>query len=301
MSNFSGLFATPVTAYDESGNIDPKGIRTLVEFVSENGVQNLFCLGSWGGFALMTNDERKKAAEAYLKASEDCGMPCIINVASTTQRDAINLAKHAEDFGASAVASLVPYYYSSSSYNEKNILNYFDELVSSTNVPVHLYNNPRTTGFNLNMQMFKSLLNVGISGMKDGGGNISMLTSMIDFINNEKIDFDLIPGTVSIMPITLLYGLKANMVGSSVVFPELAVSAWNAWHEGDITKFVQKHSILMKLRKVQETFGMGSASCYKLLSMRGVDIGVPRKPWIGLSDAQAKEISDTLKNMGLYL
>jgi dihydrodipicolinate synthase/N-acetylneuraminate lyase len=33
----------------------------LVEFVSKNDIQNLFCLGSWGGFALMDDNERKKA------------------------------------------------------------------------------------------------------------------------------------------------------------------------------------------------------------------------------------------------
>ncbi len=60
MTAFSGLFATPVTAYDKNGNIDPKGIKRLVEFVSKNGIHNLFCLGSWGGFALMEDNERKK-------------------------------------------------------------------------------------------------------------------------------------------------------------------------------------------------------------------------------------------------
>ena len=67
---FSGLFATPVTAYDKNGNIDPEGIKRLVEFVSKNGIQNLFCLGSWGGFALMDDNERKKAAKAAKAAAK---------------------------------------------------------------------------------------------------------------------------------------------------------------------------------------------------------------------------------------
>ena len=40
MANFSGLFATPVTAYDKNGDIDSEGIKRLVEFVSKNEIQN---------------------------------------------------------------------------------------------------------------------------------------------------------------------------------------------------------------------------------------------------------------------
>jgi len=55
--------ATPVT---KEGAFYAKGMDDLIEFVIEGGVNDLFALGSFGGFALMDTQERKQAAEAIL-------------------------------------------------------------------------------------------------------------------------------------------------------------------------------------------------------------------------------------------
>ena len=295
---FSGLFATPVTAYDKNGNIDPEGIKRLVEFVSKNGIQNLFCLGSWGGFALMDDNERKIAAKGYLDAALNFNMPCIINVASTTPKRAISLAKHAQDNGASAVASLVPYYYSNG-YKDRNILSYFDELVPSVDIPVHFYNNPRTTGLNMTMPLFKGLIECGISGMKEGGGNQSIFIEMMSYIRQNNIDFDMIPGSVTMLLIGLLYGVKASMIGSAIIFPELASKAWKAWEDKNIDLFVECHAKLMQIRGVQSSYGMSAATCYKLLELRKINIGKPRNPWIGLDNIEEEKIQSELRALNL--
>ena len=158
MSKFKGLFATPVTSFDENENIYEEGIRRVVNYLHENGINNLFCLGSWGGFALMSSEERMRVTEILISECKKNGMKIIINVASTTPRQAIQLARHAQDYGVDAVSSLVPYYYSSSGYNNDNVLSYFSQLIKSVEVPVHFYNNPRTTGFTLSMDLFKRFL-----------------------------------------------------------------------------------------------------------------------------------------------
>ena len=298
MANFSGLFATPVTAYDKNGNIDSEGIKRLVEFVSKNEIQNLFCLGSWGGFALMDDNERKIAAKGYLDAALDLNMPCIVNIASTTPKKAIDLAKHAQDNGASAIASLVPYYYSNG-YKEQNIISYFDEIVSSVEIPVHFYNNPRTTGLNMTMPLFRRLIESGISGMKEGGGNLTTFIEMMSYINKNNLDFDMIPGSVTMLPIGLLYGVQASMIGSAIIFPALASKTWKAWEENNIDLFVECHMKLMQIRGIQSDYGMSAATCYKLLELRQVSIGKPRSPWIGLDKNKEEQIQSELRTLSL--
>jgi len=299
MPNFTGLFATPVTAFDRAGKVDPEGIRNLVNFVAEKGIENLFCLGSWGGFVLMDTDERTQAAKAYLDSARSNNMPCIINVSATTPEKAIYLAKHAKDNGAFAVASLVPYYYSSSGYTEKNVLNYFEALISEVAIPVHFYNNPRTTGYRINIELFMKFIDIGGSGMKEGGGDPSAFIEMMDVIKQRNISFDMIPGSVTMFLTGLMYGVKATMIGSAVVFPELAKSAWDAWKEKDTSKAAAQHALLMKVRRIQSSFGMGAAASYGLLALRGIDIGKPRAPWIGLEEEEKKNLQIQLRKLGL--
>lgn len=299
MVKFKGLCATPVTAFDQNGHVDPSGIRRLVDFVAAKGVKNLFCLGSWGGFPLLNWQERRLATKAYLDAAIANSLPVIINVSSTTPKEAIELAKYAQDNGATAVASLVPFYYSSSGYTQRNVLHYFDALVSSIQISVHFYNNPRTTGYKLSIDLFEKLLDTGIRGMKEGGGDQVAFINMVDLLKRKKVEFDMIPGSVTMLLISLLYGVKAAMIGSAVVFPELAVAAWNAWRDGDIDKATRAHAKLMRVRRIQSSYGMGAAACYGLLRLRGIDIGHARAPWLDPSSEELRHLQQQFRGMGL--
>jgi len=301
MPKFNGLFATPITPFDANEDIYEEGIRRVVNFVNSKGIKSLFCLGSWGGFALMTPNERMRVAEILIDECKKNRMDIIINIASPTVRDAVRFAKHAQDHGVDAVASLVPYYYASTGYKNDNVLSYFSELVKAVEIPVHFYNNPRTTGFILNMDLFSQLLDIGISGMKEGGGDQAAFIEMIDIIQKRDIVFDMIPGSVTMFLTGLLYGVKATMVGSAVVFPETAVQAYESFLNGNIKKAVKIHSKLMEIRRIQSSKGMGSASCYGLLKLRGVDAGKPRKPWIDLTNDDLDEMKVMFENAGISL
>lgn len=299
MAKFFGLFATPVTAFDESGRVCDAGIRRVIDYVVEKGIKNIFCLGSWGGFALMDAQERMQAAKSYLDAAHANNIPAIINVAATTPQEAIRLARHAQENGAAAVASLVPFYYSSSGYKQIHVLNYFEQLIAAVDIPVHFYNNPRTTGYVLDMPLFERLLDIGISGMKEGGGNAATFIHMMDILGQRNVDFDMIPGSVTMLLTGLIYGVKASMIGSAVVFPELAAQAWDAWARQDIEDAARQHARLMKVRRIQSSRGMGAAACYGLLALRGIDIGRPREPWIDLTEEDRVDLQAQFRELGL--
>lgn len=301
MGNFEGIFATPITPFNKQENIYEQGLRSVVQFVNLHGVNNLFCLGSWGGFALMNFSERKCATEILISECKKQGMKIIINVASTTTREACLLAEHAQENGADAIASLVPYYYSASGYREENYTEYFKTLIKSVSIPVHFYNNPRTTGYVLTLPFFEKLLDIGVSGMKEGSGNQAFFIEMMSILENQGVDFDMIPGSVTMFMLGLMYGVKATMVGSAVVFPELAVEAFESYRKGDISKAVLLHSKMMEIRRLQGSCGMGVVSCYDLLKARGVDAGGPRRPWQRLKSQDLSIIINQLREAGMQI
>ncbi|MBW2118561.1 MAG: dihydrodipicolinate synthase family protein [Deltaproteobacteria bacterium] len=299
MPLFKGLVATPITSFDENENIYEAGVRNVINYLHSHGIRNLFCIGSWGGFAMMSSAERMKVAEIQISECKAKGMKLIVNVSCPYTKEAIRLARHAQEHGADAVVTLSPYYYTQYGYNDDNILYYLSELVEAVDIPVHYYNNTRTTGVILTIDLFKKFLDIGIMGMKEGGGNLATFIEMMGILKEKDIDFDMIPSSVTMFVNGLLNGVKATMIGSAMVFPEVAVHAYEAFQAGDMDETIKLHLQLMDLRRILGSKGFSPATCYGLLRLRGVDVGRPRRPWLDLSDKDLEDIKQSLKIAGL--
>ena len=61
-------------------------------------------------FDTMTIEERKTLTTAWLSAAQNEGFYTIVNVGTTVKKDARDLARHAEKCGADAIATVPPYY-----------------------------------------------------------------------------------------------------------------------------------------------------------------------------------------------
>jgi N-acetylneuraminate lyase/4-hydroxy-tetrahydrodipicolinate synthase len=294
MPMFEGVVATLITPFDEKEEVFEDGLIALIDFLASRGIRNIFCLGSWGGFALMTAAERMRVAQVCLKEAKGHGLKVIVNISSPSTKEALRLAQHAQDCQADAVASLVPYYYASSAYRTANILQYFAALTAQVAIPVHFYNNPRTTGFQLTPSLLHELINIGVRGIKEGGGNLTGFIDLLDTVRRSRVDFDFIPGSGSMLTPALLYGVSAVMMGTSVVFPEIALEAFQACRQGDWTEGVTLHQKIMELRRIQGLRGMGAAACYGLLRLRGVNAGYPRGPWTWIMPQELMETNVTI-------
>ncbi|MEM8744875.1 MAG: dihydrodipicolinate synthase family protein, partial [Pseudomonadota bacterium] len=112
MTHFTGVFATPMTPFDDDGKPALDLIDPYMAWLSASGVKGAYVLGTWGGFALLDLDERRKVAEAYCAAAKKHNMQLLVNIASYAIKDAIALGHHAIEHGADAISSVVPQYYS---------------------------------------------------------------------------------------------------------------------------------------------------------------------------------------------
>jgi N-acetylneuraminate lyase len=85
-------------------------IAPLVEKLIGDGVGGLFVLGTTGEGNLMTVQERKAAAEAFIAATAG-RVPVLVHVGHASLHAARDLAAHAAAAGADALAALPPYYH----------------------------------------------------------------------------------------------------------------------------------------------------------------------------------------------
>lgn len=279
MRQFQGIITPLITSFDADGAINERGIHALIDFLADQGIDGVFAVGSYGQFPMMNVEERMRVAAIMVAKARTRGLKTIVQVGAAGRRDAIALAQHAASLGVDAVASVVPYYYSGVGYEDTVLLEHYDALVKSVDVPVHFYNNPKTTGYTLKPAMLSALIDVGVRGMKDSGSDITVFGEMLNVVSRKRQEFDLMPGSGALLLTGLVLGAEACVAGTSAAFPELVVRCYRMFKEGKLAEAAALQLRIIEARSIQGARGFRSAACYDLLRLRGIDVGTCRKPW----------------------
>ncbi|MHA1834913.1 MAG: dihydrodipicolinate synthase family protein [Candidatus Baldrarchaeia archaeon] len=290
-----GIIPPLITPFKENGEIYEGGLKQLIDFQIENGVHGFWLCGTYGCGPLMTSEQRKKVAKVCVDYV-DKRVPVIVHVGSSSLESTLDLAKHAESIGADAVGSVPPFYYP---YKENEILAFYKELVSAVKIPVFAYNNPATTKFNISPEFLNELATIGVVGIKDSSFNITQFYEYLTSLKKEEFIF--IVGTEALLFPALTAGAKGCVSGLANAFPEINVQAYNAIQEKNWDKAIELQLKIIKARKILHTVSSSISACYTLLKMRGVDVGVVKKPITPLTEKESKYIKVKLKELGFPL
>jgi N-acetylneuraminate lyase/4-hydroxy-tetrahydrodipicolinate synthase len=287
-----GIITALVTPFTEDSKLNVDGLRRLIDFQLSNGVTSFFICGTYGLGPVMSVDERKKVTELVVESVGSRGK-VIVHVGSLNIGDALELARHAEDVGAYAIASLPPYYYV---FDDEAIINYFKRLVSRVKIPVYLYNNPARTGVRITSELLRKLADVGVTGVKDSSFDIVRFYEDLTVVDPSKFEF--IMGTEALLLPAMVVGVKACISGLSNVFPELVVKLYKLVSEGDYVNAVKAHLEVIKVRKVLHLVPTIPA-VFEVLRLRGVDVGIPKPPFRRLSSKEVELLRSELMRLGV--
>ena len=102
-----GLIDAPFTPFHENGDINVEPIPQYCNMLVANGMKGVFINGSSGEGYMLTPDERKAIAEAWVKAAPE-GFKVIVHVGSCCARESRELARHAAEIGAWGIGAMAP-------------------------------------------------------------------------------------------------------------------------------------------------------------------------------------------------
>ncbi len=106
-----GTVAAVVTPLRDGGTrLDEGAVDGLAAFVAAGGCDGVLVAGTTGEGLLLTTDERRALAEAWLDAVPD-GIEVAVHAGAQTTAEAVALAEHAARAGAAAVAVIGPPYF----------------------------------------------------------------------------------------------------------------------------------------------------------------------------------------------
>jgi len=140
---FTGLSAFPITPTDASGHVDIVVLARLLERIQLAGVDSIGLLGSTGGYAFLSREERRRAVQAAM-TSVGGRLPVIVGVGALRTDEAQALARDAKAAGADGLL-LAPVSYTP--LTEEEVYQHFAAVAEAGELPLCIYNNPGTTKF----------------------------------------------------------------------------------------------------------------------------------------------------------
>lgn len=140
-----GALAAAVTPLAGGGEtLDEDAFDPLVAFLESGGLDGLLALGTTGEGILLAAAERRRAAELFVAARPD-GFAVAVHCGAQTTRETVELAAHAADLGADAVAAIGPPYYA---LDERALLEHFAAAAQACEpVPFYVYEFAARTGY----------------------------------------------------------------------------------------------------------------------------------------------------------
>lgn len=283
-----GIVSAMVTPFDADGQLHLPALKPLVEFMTSKGVQGLFVGGSTGEAFSLTVDERKALSQAVMKEAGD-KLPVVVHVGAMDHRDVGELSRHAKSIGATAVSSVLPFYYQ---YPIDEIADYYRYIAQESGLPVIVYVFSNAGGLPCPIPQFaQRVLDLpGVVGLKYTGPDPFLFWSLGQATQKNIERYG---GDDRCMLPMLVNGASA-MIGTNYgCTPEPFAQTWRCFKANDMQGAI--HAFDHGLRLLHALSSCHSVSRAKeILRLRGVDVGQPRQPLPRLSDAQKDLVRQTL-------
>src|SRR5205809_2750593 len=161
-----GALAAAVTPLREGGEaLDEDAFAPYLGYLADGGLDGILALGTTGEGILLSEDERKRAAELFVSAAAG-DLDVAVHCGAQTTAQTVALAAHAAQVGADAVAVIGPPYYA---LDERALLLHFAAAAEAcAPVPFYLYEFRARAGYSIPPAVIGELRDVApnLAGLK---------------------------------------------------------------------------------------------------------------------------------------
>jgi dihydrodipicolinate synthase/N-acetylneuraminate lyase len=271
--------ATPLR--DGGASLDEGAIGPIVDFLAAGGVSGLLALGTTGEGILFDVEERKRATERFIEAAAG-RLAVAAHCGAQTTADTAELAAHAAEAGADAVAVIGPPYFA---FDDRSLLEHFAAAAAAcAPLPFYLYEFAARSGYQVPRPV--------IDQLRERSPNLTGLK--VSDTPWERFEPYLLEGLdVLVGPEALIHrGLEGGAVGAvsglAAAFPEIVARV-----VADPTE--EGAAAAGQLRASVNTFPFHAAIKH-VLALRGVPVEPDvRAPLRALDDGERAELEQVVE------
>src|SRR5262249_20946700 len=151
-TSFRGSFTALVAPFG-NGSLDEKAFRGLVDWQIAEGTDRLVPVGTTGESPALSHQERRGVVEWCVEQVSG-RVPVIAGAGSNSTKEAIELARHAEQSGADAVLVVTPYY---NKPTQEGLYQHFKAINDAIGIPIIIYNIPPRSVIDMSVETMKRL------------------------------------------------------------------------------------------------------------------------------------------------
>ncbi len=289
--SYSGVFVAMVTPFDEKGELDETALASLLDFLISKKVNGIYAGGTTGEGLLMTVNQRKRLTEI---CHERCNgnVRLIVHVGDNSIENVRELASHARDTGADAIAAVPGSYYKP---DEDAVRHYYSLVSSFTDLPLFIYHIPPITGVQIKPETVVEMMeeHSSIMGIKDSSGDFRNLLQLINMKPKDKIIFC---GSDDFFLAGLVSGMDGCVSGYSNPFPESYVHLYKLFREGGLAKASVIQSRISEMRSLLTTPPIQPIK--EALKLRGINAGFVKPPLRRLTEREIQKLKKNLRTGG---
>ena len=223
---WSGVIPALTTKFNTNDTLDLHMFEKNLHAQIDAGVNGVIIGGSLGEASTLTTDEK----EAMVKLSVETGagkIPVLLNIAEGSTKDAIRQAELAKKWGAKGLMVLPPMRYKS---DERETVQFFKTIASSTSLPIMIYNNPVDYKIEVTIDMFAELMECeNIQAVKESTRDVSNVTRLRNRFGDR---LKILCGVDTIAMEELLMGADGWVAGLVNAFPRETVAIYKLTKAG---------------------------------------------------------------------
>lgn len=225
-----GVFVPLVTPIDSRGQLDPVGLRQLLDHLAAGGIQGLFLLGTTGEYASLGAEQRQALVEQTVDWNRSHGLRLFAGVSDNCLAGVLEAARQYALAGVEGVFAHPPCIYP---MDEEAIEAWFLELADRSPLPLLLYNIPLTTHISIPEAVVLRLSHhPNIVGLKDSERDAERMRRLLGSLRDCG-DFCYLSGCGALIGDALLEGADGCVPGTGNLTPADFVAIMDAARAGD--------------------------------------------------------------------
>lgn len=292
--NLRGVGVALVTPFTDGGQVDYPALTSLIEHITNGGVDYMIVLGTTGEPATMTAEEKHRVVRHCVENNPG-NLPIIVGIGGNNTAEVIRTIQTFDLSGVSAILSVTPYY---NKPNQNGLYAHFSAILEASPLPVILYNVPGRTGVNMTAETTLKLAHAfpgKAIAVKEASGNLSQAAYIL---RDRPKGFFVLSGEDNLSLAMIAMGGDGVISVSANVFPDTFCCMIHAALAGNTHEAAPLN---LSLHEVTDLlFAEGNPVGAKAaLSIKGMIKNTLRLPLVPASDALIAKIRYQIDKYGL--
>lgn len=289
----TGFYPAVFTPFDGDGRINVDIIPEYASKLQKDGNKGAFVGGTTGEGLLLSVEERKILAEAWIK-EQISDFKIIIHVGANSLVDATALAAHAGKIGANGFSAMAPAFLKPGTV--EGLLSFVRPVAAAVpDMPFYYYHIPQVTGVDLSMTDFLDAAGKEVPNLK--GIKYSGTDLMDNFltVNHDGGKWDVLYGQDEKWLAGMSLGMRGAIGSTYNYMTPVYLQLIEAFDAGNLEEARRLQLKSARLVRLMDRYGGGIRVGKRLMKAVGIDCGELRAPGISMTEEEWREVEEEVR------